>query len=106
MDDTALDAYAPAQRKISLTYRQRFRLISFTFTEFQAIQELRQEVKLLKSRVNTNESRIEETSEKLENLEENVMSDRMKTIYQFADHCERLDHQSNKEKSHCVLITG
>jgi hypothetical protein len=63
-------------------------------------------VKLLKSRVNTNESKIEEATEKLDTLEENVMSDRMKTIFQFADHCERLDHQSNKEKSHCVLITG
>jgi hypothetical protein len=63
-------------------------------------------VQILKTRVNNNENKIEETTEKLECLEENVASDRMKTIYQLADHCKRLDHQSNQAKAHCVLITG
>jgi hypothetical protein len=71
-----------------------------------AILNLQKEVKLLKSRMNENEDKLEHTAEKLDNLEENVATDRMQTIYQLADHCERLDHQSNQAKSHCVLITG
>ncbi len=74
--------------------------------EFQAIQELQREVKILKSRVNHNESKIDQTTEEPKCLEENVATDRMKTVYQLADHCERLDHQSNQAKLHCVLITG
>jgi hypothetical protein len=67
---------------------------------------LQNEVKVLKSRMIQNESKIDQTTEKLECLEENVATDRVKTIYQLADHCERLDHQSNQAKAHCVLITG
>ncbi len=61
---------------------------------------------ILKARLNQTEDRVDKTAEKLENLEENVAIDRMQTIYQLADHCERLDHQSNQAKLHCVLITG
>ncbi len=63
-------------------------------------------MKILKSRVNQNEEKIDQTTDKLECLEESVAIDRMKTVYQLADHCERLDHTSNQAKSHCVLITG
>jgi chromosome segregation ATPase len=61
---------------------------------------------LLKEKVVQGEEGLKATTERLETLEETVENDRAKTILQIADHCERLDHESNKSKSHCVLITG
>jgi chromosome segregation ATPase len=64
------------------------------------------ECESLRERVVQNEEGLKSTTERLESLEETVEGDRAKTIVQIADHCERLDHESNKSKSHCVLITG
>ncbi len=63
-------------------------------------------LKDLKNRVDQGEEQLKATAEKLEALEESVEADRAKTILMIADHCERLDHESNSAKSHCVLVTG
>jgi hypothetical protein len=60
----------------------------------------------LKTRVNQNEDLLDQTSERVIYLEGTVAEDRMKNILHFADHAERLDHQSNQAKLHCVLVTG
>ncbi len=64
------------------------------------------EIKALAIRMDQGEEKLKSTAEKLEALEETVVMDRAQTIAMIADHCERLDHESNAAKSHCVLITG
>jgi hypothetical protein len=64
------------------------------------------EYKMLAARVDQGEAKLKATSEKLDALEDTVVMDRAKTILMLADHCERLDHESNTAKSHCVLVTG
>jgi hypothetical protein len=64
------------------------------------------EFKTLSARVDQGEAKLKATSEKLDALEDTVVMDRAKTIFMLADHCERLDHESNAAKSHCVLVTG
>ncbi len=71
-----------------------------------AVIQIQQELRGLITRVDKNEDKLEETSNKLEKLEETVKLDRTQTIYLLADHCERHDFQSNLAKAHCVLITG
>lgn len=70
------------------------------------IQDLQRELKILRKRVDHNEEKLEQTSEKLEDLSDAVAEDREKNIYTFADQSERQDFTSNLSKSHCVLITG
>ncbi len=111
LGETVIDTFQPAQRKCSSLFSSLFSIMkllhaSNLFVEHLAILSLQREVKILKSRMNENEDKIEHTTEKLVTLEENVAADRMQTIYTLADHSERLDHQSNQAKSHCVLITG
>ncbi len=67
---------------------------------------MQQELSFLRTRVDQNEDRLEQTTARVDHLEETVADDRAKTILLLADHCERLDHHSNAAKSHCVLITG
>ncbi len=71
-----------------------------------ALIELQQELIDLQSRMGKTETRVVETADKLEKLEEKVVLDRAQTIELLADHCERHDFQSNLAKAHCVLITG
>ncbi len=71
-----------------------------------ALIEVQQELSDLQARMEKNEDKIDQTSEKLEKLEEKVTLDRAQTIQLLADHCERHDFQSNMAKVHCVLITG
>ncbi len=70
------------------------------------LMELQQELSDLRSRVGKTETKVDETTGKLEKLEEKVVLDRAQTIEILADHCERHDFQSNLAKGHCVLITG
>ncbi len=70
------------------------------------MKDLQRELNTLKTRMEKSEDKIEETATKLNTLEETVVEDRAKTMLLLADHCERLDQQSNIAKSHCVLITG
>ncbi len=70
------------------------------------LKDLQRELNTLKTRLVKNEGKIEQTATKLDTLEETVADDRAKTLLLLADHCERLDQQSNMAKSHCVLITG
>jgi hypothetical protein len=70
------------------------------------LKDLQRELRLLRAKVDHNEGRLDQTTARVENLEESVADDRAKTIMMIADHCERLDHQSNVAKSNCVLITG
>ncbi len=51
-------------------------------------------------------SKVSETVERMNNLEEVVEDERNKTIHALADSSERQDFQSNQSKSHCVLVTG
>ena len=64
------------------------------------------ELKILKKRVDQNEDKLEQTSEKLGYLETSVSEENTRNVYAFADLCERQDYQSNLSKSHCVLLTG
>jgi hypothetical protein len=70
------------------------------------LRDLQRELSTLKTRLEKSEVKIEQTATKLDNLEETVSDDRAKTMLLLADHCERLDQQSNMARSHCVLITG
>jgi hypothetical protein len=75
-------------------------------TGLATLRELQRELSFLRTRLDQNEDRLEQTAARVECLEDTVASDRAKTIMILADHCERLDHHSNMAKSHCVLITG
>jgi len=70
------------------------------------VTDLQRELKNLRKRVDKNEDKLEQTTEKLEYLSEEVAEDRIKNIYTFADQSERQDFQSNLAKMNCVLITG
>ncbi len=70
------------------------------------LRALQKELGFLRTRIDQNEDRLDQTAARVDYLEETVADDRAKTILLLADHCERLDHQSNVAKSHCVLITG
>jgi hypothetical protein len=79
---------------------------NFLHLEPVTLKDLQRELSNLKDRMERSEDKIEQTATKLESLEETVVEDRAKTMLLLADHCERLDQQSNIAKSHCVLITG
>ncbi len=70
------------------------------------LKDLQHELSTLKKRLDKSEVKIDQTATKLDSLEETVLDDRAKNMILFADHCERLDQQSNMARSHCVLITG
>jgi hypothetical protein len=67
---------------------------------------LQRELKSLKKQVNKNEEKLDQTIDRVDNLETSVAEDRAQTILTLADHSERQDFQSNQSKMHCVLITG
>jgi hypothetical protein len=81
-------------------------ILTNLYTGLETLRALQRELGFLRARMDQNEDRLEQTTARVENLEDAVASDRAKTILILADHCERLDHQSNMAKSHCVLITG
>ncbi len=95
-----------ASEKLELDYSELKELKARVIQNESRIDSSSSEIKDMKTQVDLGMKRIEETSERLDSLEEDLKNDRALTILQIADHCERLDLQSNNAKSHCVLITG
>lgn len=60
----------------------------------------------LKTKLEQHEERLDAQSDRMDNIEEMVLSDRQQTIMLLADHCKRHDYHSNMAKLRCVLITG
>jgi predicted nucleic acid-binding Zn-ribbon protein len=100
------DKLDQAAEKLELDYTELRDLKARVALNEEKHAEDSSELKNLKDRVDQGEEKLKATAEKLDALEESVEADRAKTIAMIADHCERLDHESNSAKSHCVLVTG
>jgi hypothetical protein len=64
------------------------------------------EIEGLKQKVNQNEEKIDQTTERVDSLEVAVEEGNTKNVATLADLSERQDFNSNQAKGNCVLITG
>jgi hypothetical protein len=69
--------------------------VNLNFVGLATLRELQRELSFFKTRVDQHEDKLDQTTARVDYLEESVADDRAKTILLLSDHCERLDHHSN-----------